>query len=174
MNADKPKWIADRDKVVDAAAEKCVAHIRKISNGNWFPYEVIEAISGIKRFDMPRLMNKQWKLLVKKIRKLGHSLPQENLAADDRGSFNLITIIDEGFEVPHESKAVVHVGHKWSSQTRGASVRAIKSFKAIQQAKLSDHDNHVLIGSMSQAERQKRAADENARYMAMMLKRDED
>lgn len=147
--------------------------MRKKSNGNWFPYEVVEALSGIKRYIRPDVVNKQWALMVRKLKRAGQELPQENLDADDRGSFNLITHIDEGFEIPVESKALLHVSYKWSTQARGAAKRAKKGLTAIQQSKLSDHANMVRIGMMDKADNMKKAADDNAKFVAVMWKKSE-
>lgn len=171
MDEAKKRKLLERDKIVDAAAERCVAHMRKKSNGDFFPYELIESLSGIKRYSSHRVYSKQWPLLVEKIKQAGRALPQTGLDDDDRGSFTIKTIIDEGFEVPPENKALVYVGNKWVTQTRGAAKRLQKAADAIQGHKLSEHANTVRIGMIDKADNIRAAAAVDAQFLAVMLKK---
>lgn len=171
MSEEPKRGRRERDQVVDAAVERCIAHMRKKSNGDWFPYEIIEELSGIKRYLRPDVVNKKWRLMVGKLKRGVQELPQENLDADDRGSFNIVVIIDKGFQIPPDPEALVHVGHKWSSQTKGAAKRARMGFGAIQQANLTDHQQSVRLGMINKAEADKKKSSEDSKWLALMLKK---
>lgn len=173
MSEEPKRGRRERDLVVADAVERCIAHMRKKSNGEWFPYEVIEALSGIKRYESPKIYNSKWLNLVKKLKRGVRKLPQENLAEDDRGSFNLKVEHDTGFRIlPHE-KQLGQTCKNMNDRVKNLASRTENEIGAIHQAELSDHANHIRIGYLQKIDNIKKTADDNKKFLAVMWKKSE-